>query len=101
MAYVRGMDFKSMLSNASGIWVKVREINYLIDKGIMTVDREALKEYVDTPDPEYNAMIRRDSVEDDLTDFLGRELNDIDRQFYEAGKSLARGCSFEEAFGKK
>ena len=42
---VRGLSFKTMLSNEKGVWVRVREISYLVDKGIIQVDQEALAEY--------------------------------------------------------
>lgn len=83
---VGGIQFKSMLSAPSGIWIRVREINYLIERGIVQVDRAALAEYVDRPDPEYNAMMTKNGPEEYLRDLLGREPNEVDRRFFEAGK---------------
>ncbi|MBQ9010566.1 MAG: hypothetical protein IJ088_14760 [Clostridia bacterium] len=77
--------------NERGAWVRVRELNYLIGKGIITVDEEALREYVDREDEEFNAMIRSDSEEDRISEMLGRELTDTDRQFYEAAKRAVHG----------
>jgi hypothetical protein len=88
---VGGLSFKSFLSDGRTVWVKVREINYLIEKGIMTVDEKALKEFVDNIDEDYNAMMRLDSLEGGATDMLGRELNDQERQMLEAAKKAMRG----------
>ena len=85
---VGGIQFKSMLSNPSGIWVRVREINYLIEKGIIHIDESALNKYADCPDPEYNAIMMKSASEDHVRDMLGRELNEVDRLFIEAGKEL-------------
>ena len=79
-----GLSFKSFFSDGRGVWVRVREINYLIGKGIIQVDEAALKEFVNTIDDEFNALIRRDSLEDGIRDMLGRELDEKDRLMIEA-----------------
>ena len=84
---VGGINFKSMLSNGSGVWIRVREINYLIDKGIITVDKDALKEYVDQRDPEYEALMQNNSDEDRARDLLGRELTETDLMMLRAARS--------------
>jgi len=86
---VRGLSFKTMLSNEKGVWVRVREISYLVDKGIIQVDQEALAEYADTPDPEFSELIKNDSAEGHMQDALGRELSETDKAFMEAGKRVA------------
>ena len=75
---VGGISFKSMLSNESGVWIRVGEINYLIDKGIITVDEEALHQYVDQRDPLYEALMRKNSDEDRVEELLGREPTETD-----------------------
>lgn len=83
---VRGLSFKTMLANEKGVWVRVREISYLVDKGIIQVDQDALAEYADTPDPDFSELMRNESAEGDMQDILGRELSETDKAFVEAGK---------------
>ncbi len=78
-----GLSFKSTFSNGRGVWVRVREINYLIQKGIIYVDMEALKNFTDNNDEEFNALIRDDTLEAGLKDLIGRELDDMDRKLIE------------------
>ena len=87
---VGGIKFKSMQSNPSGVWIRVREVNYLIEKGIIQVDEAALAEYVDSPDPEYNAMMMKSGNKDYMRDLLGREPDEVDQRFFEAGNDVKR-----------
>lgn len=86
-----GLSFKSAFSDGRGVWVRIREINYLIEKGIITVDEEALKGFVDNIDEEYNALIQNDSLEAGLKDMIGRDLNDKDRLLIEAAQRAMCG----------
>ena len=41
-------DFKLTTGNSKGIWVRMRELNMMVDMGVITVDPKKLDKYKDT-----------------------------------------------------
>lgn len=86
------LSFKGVLSNERGTWVNIREINYLIQKGIITVDTQALKNFVDNEDEEFNEyMSEGNGIDEWAKDMFGRVLDEKERRLYEAALRESRG----------
>ena len=86
-----GLSFKSSLFNHEGVWVKIRELNYLAEKSIIQVDEEALRNHVDREDAEFKRYMQGSTLEERLQDMLGRDLDDTDRKFLEAARRDSNG----------
>lgn len=75
------LSFKESLENDRGLWINIWEINYLISKGIITVDEAALKTYRANEDEVFSAAC---TIEETLEDYVGYPLDDDDKQVYDA-----------------
>ena len=80
------LSFKGCFSQNGKIYIDLKEINYLISKGIISVDETRLKNFVDSDDEEFREYMRRDSDIDKLREILGREPNEKDIKLYESAK---------------
>ena len=79
------LSFKESLSNDRGLWINIREINYLLSKAIIAVDEAALRAYLDSVDePDWEAS----SLEEGLEDFVGHPLDDDEKHVYDAVISM-------------
>lgn len=93
-------NFKVTNNLGKGFWVSLRELNYMLNKGVISVDSDALEKYMDTVIPELSIAHMYDDY--DMTDEMVLSPNDEDRRlfnvFYEAGKKLRREMNEELNF---
>lgn len=91
-----GLSFKRCLTYDSSVWVDIREINFLISKGIISVDETALKDFINGRETGYYEMMGNSSVEKCVRDFVGHDLSDRDRLIAYAVKAVLRGVEKDE-----
>ena len=96
-----GLSFKRCLTYDSSVWVDIREINFLISKGIISVDETALKDFINGRETGYyemmgNSSVENSSVEKCVRDFVGHDLSDRDRLIVHAVKAVLRGVEKDE-----
>ena len=83
-------NFKVTNNNGKGFWVSLRELNYMLDKGIIIVDREKLEEYEATPVPELSILRMYDGYDsiDEMIEHPSDEGREICKKFVDAGKCV-------------
>ena len=91
-----GLSFRRCLTYDSSVWVDIREINFLISKGIFSVDETALKDFINGRNTGYYEIMGPPSIENCVRDFVGHDLSDRDRLIAYAVKAVLRGIESDE-----
>lgn len=91
-----GLSFKRCLTYNFSVWVDIREINFLILKGIISVDEVALKDFINSMNSGYYENVVSSSIEKCVRDFVGHDLSDRDRLIAYAVKAVLRGIENDE-----
>ena len=101
-------NFKVTNNNGKGFWVSLRELNYMLSKGIIMVDINMFEEYQDTEVPELSMLHMYDNynmIEEMIYSPTEKDKREF-QLFYEAGKRVreqldAEQCGKEFVTGKE
>ena len=91
-------NFKVTNNNGKGFWVSLRELNYMLQKGIITVGPAAMEEYMDTEIPELSLtrMYENYNMVDEMIYTPTEEDYKILGYFENAGKEVRKEIDAEQ-----
>ena len=92
-------NFKVTNNNGKGFWVSLRELNYMLQKGIIAVDPVALEEYMNTKIPELSLtrMYENYNIVDEMIYTPTEEDYKILGYFENAGKEVRKEIEEEQS----